>query len=90
MTAATRKRLRAIIRRARWKKATSAEFKNAPHSYIIAMKSGPEWRYFANAIRKHGVYRSWHRKRFKYLVIDGYCYWTCFPALNRARSDTLD
>jgi hypothetical protein len=97
LDAATKSRLREIIRTEPWKPASSPQYKDAPHSYLIAYNYPvPEtgvsrWKFFADAIAQCGEYRTWkHRFRYKYLIIDGYCYWTDFPALNRAKADTLD
>jgi len=86
----TRTRLRLIIKEAKWKKASSPRYKTAPHSYIIAHNCGPEWKWFYEQIRNHGTYRTWHGHRYKYLILDRYCYWVDWPALNRAKADTLD
>jgi hypothetical protein len=91
-----RDRVRKIVKQAAWKAATAPEYALAPHHYIVAMKSGPEWGYLAKAIRKYGEVRSWLRRRdrkrfrYKYLVLDGYCFWVMWPVLNRARATTLD
>jgi hypothetical protein len=85
-----RAELRKVIREASWTKASSAAYKNSPHHYIIAMRCGPEWRWFYGIIRDYGVYRTWHGHKYKYLVLDRKCYWVDFPALNRADVDTLD
>jgi hypothetical protein len=83
-------RLRKIIVDANWQSARSARYADAPHQYIIAHRSGPEWKVFADAIRMHGVYRTWKGHRYKYLILDNRCYWVDFPALNRAYVNTLD
>src|SRR5882672_3823833 len=83
-------RIRRIIAEAKWEKARSAAYANAPHQYIICFRSGPEWKVFADAIRTHGVYRTWKGHRYKYLILDGKCHWVDFPALNRADVTTLD
>jgi hypothetical protein len=91
MTAATRKKLRAIIRAWKWKRATSPQFKHAPHSYVVWHSSDKkDWDFFVSAIRKHGVWRRWHGNRYRYLLIDSYVFWCCWPCLNRAKADTLD
>lgn len=82
--------LQKIIREVTWKTASSARYKDAPHAYIICFRSGPEWKVFADAIRDCGEYRTWHGYRYKYLQIDSFVYWVDFPALNRAKADTLD
>ncbi len=83
-------RARKIIREAPWKVASSAAYRSSPHSYIIAMRSGPEWREFAGFIKTFGTYRTWHGHKYKYLIIDSNAFWIDFPALNKAPADTLD
>lgn len=90
LTIARANELRKIIRDAPWKASTSDRYKTAPHQYIIATNSGPEWKFFADNIAKYGEVRSWRGHRYKYLVVDDYCYWVMFPVLNRALVDTLD
>ena len=93
---ATQDELREIIRTAAWKTATSKEYRLAPHQYIVAMNCGPEWKVLADAIKTYGEWRTWLRRsdrtgwRYKYLILDSYCYWTMFPVLNRAKTSTLD
>lgn len=82
--------LRKIIVEANWETARSLRYATAPHQYIICFRSGPEWKVFADAIRTHGVYRTWKGHRYKYLILDRKCYWVDFPALNRADDSTLD
>lgn len=95
----TLQKLRKFIREQKWKSASSPAYANAPHSYIIAFwYPGPDsrfdnktpWKWFADLIREHGTYRSWRGHRYRYLLLDGYAFWTDFPALNKARQDTLD
>jgi hypothetical protein len=96
MPRAVEAKVRRIIRDAEWKSSTSEEYKLAPHQYIVAMKCGPEWKFLSDSIRDYGEYRSWLRRRdrrvfrYKYLIVDDYCYWTMFPVLNRAKKNTLD
>jgi len=90
---AKKDRLRAIIRDANWKSSTSDEYKDAPHSYIIYFKDSkahhPGWKFFAECIRLHGTMRKWRKSQFKYLIVDSYAYWVCWPAVNRVKADTL-
>ena len=86
----TRKKLRSLIRKSPWRYASSARFKDAAHSYIIYFWKPASWKWFASIIRRHGVYRSWRGCRYKYLLLDGDCFWIDWPALNRAKADTLD
>jgi hypothetical protein len=90
VTIARANELRKIIRDAAWKTSTSERYKTAPHQYIIATNSGPEWKFFADNIATYGEIRSWRGHRYKYLVVDEYCYWVMFPVLNRALVDSLD
>jgi hypothetical protein len=90
MDRAVLKSIRAIIRAAKWKHSTSAEYRTAPHSYLIAQRCGPEFKVLADAVRAHGVYRTWRGNRTKYLILDGKCYWVMWPVLNRADAGTLD
>ena len=94
LTSERKEQLRAIIRDAKWKTASSARYRTAPHSYIICFKDSPAhhpgWQFFDKAIRECGEYRTWKGHRYKYLIIDSFAYWVDFPALNRAKADTLD
>jgi hypothetical protein len=90
LTIARANELRKIIREAHWKASTSSRYKTAPHQYIIATDSGPEWKLFADNIATYGEMRSWRGHHFKYSIVDDYCYWVMFPVLNRALVDTLD
>src|SRR5216684_6177923 len=80
--------LRETIAKATWEVAKT--YKDAPHSYIIKFRSGPEWGKFAGLIKHCGTYRTWKGHRYKYLVLDGKAYWVDWPALNRADAATLD
>jgi hypothetical protein len=90
LTIARANELRQIIREAHWKASTSDSYKTAPHQYIIATDSGPEWKLFADNIATCGEIRSWRGRRYKYLIVDDYCYWVIFSVLNRALADSLD
>jgi hypothetical protein len=83
-------KLRAVIKESPWKTATSARYKDAPHSYIIFFNGKTVWKWFAGRIRKHGVYRTWKGYKYKYLLVDGEAFWLDWPALNKAAADTLD
>jgi hypothetical protein len=88
--------LRKIIRTAACKTATAPEYRLDPHQYIIAQKCGPEWKVLADAIKTYGEWRTWLRRsdrrrfRYKYLILDSYCYWLMSPVLNRAKANTVD
>lgn len=82
--------VREIIRKAPWKTASSAAYRSAPHSYIIAQRSGPEWGRVADLIKRCGVYRTWRGHKYKYLIVDELAFWVDFPALNKALKSTLD
>jgi hypothetical protein len=88
--------LRRIIRDVEWKSSSSEEYKLAPHQYIVAMKYYKQFKFLSAAIAKHGEYRTWLRRRdrrrfrYKYLILDDYCYWVMWPILNRAKANTLD
>ncbi len=64
------KKLRALVQASPWRKATSAPFRDAPHSYVIFFWAKRPWKFFAHKIRKYGVYRTWRGHRYKYLVLD--------------------
>jgi hypothetical protein len=90
-------KLRKFIREAKWKTASSPAYRSAPHSYVIAFWFKEEthdgktaWKWFADLIRDYGEYRTWRGHRYKYLILDGHCFWVDFPALNKAKADTLD
>jgi hypothetical protein len=83
-------KLRRTIKESPWKTATSPRYKNAPHSYIIWFNGVTTWRWFAGRIRKHGQYRTWRGHKYKYLLLDGEAFWLDWPALNRAKANTLD
>lgn len=89
ITPAEEAEARAIVAKVTWKQSTSEEYKTAPHSYIIKQKFPQEWDRLADLIKNCGVYRTWRGHRFKYLILDGYCYWSMWPVLNRAKSDTI-
>jgi hypothetical protein len=96
MPARIRAKVRKIVKQASWTTARSPEYALAPHQYLVAMRSGPEWGVLAKAIRAFGEYRTWLRRRdrkrfrYKYLVLDRRCYWEMWPVINRASSSTLD
>jgi len=102
ITPVERVKIRKIIREVKWKPATSAAYKDSPHSYIIAYDFPLDrfkmsaWKMFSTVIAQCGEYHEWTPKgsnqsyRYKYLVLDGYCYWVDFPALNRAKADTIN
>lgn len=91
LTADRKQRLRAIIRDAEWRTATSPEYKDAPHAYIRYFDTRRAWKTLDRAIAECGEYRTWKKRyRYKYLILDGYAYWTIWPVLNRAKADTLD
>jgi hypothetical protein len=75
-----------------WKPASSARYKNAPHSYIIYhwKDLAETWKRGSDLIKKYGETRAWHGHKYKYLVFDGMVYWVDWPALNRAEEATLD
>ena len=81
---------RGIIAQARWKQTSSPQYRDCPHSYIIAHRCGPEWKQLADLITMYGEYRMWRKYRFKYLFLDGEIFWVDFPALNRAPEASLD
>lgn len=93
---ARRARLRDIIKSEPWKAASSARYADAPHTYLICFwypkpATGVSlWKEFADAIKECGEYKTWKGYRYKYLQIDSYVYWVDFPALNRAKAETLD
>lgn len=88
--------MRRIIRDVEWKSSSSEEYKLAPHQYIVAMKRYKEFKFLSGAIAKYGEYRTWLRRRdrrrfgYKYLILDGRCYWSMWPVLNRAKAKTLE
>jgi len=84
------KRLRAIIRGSNWKTAASAKYRTCPHSYLIFFDSKTKWLWFSKQIKRFGTYHHWRGHRYKYLLLDGECFWVDWPALNRAKVDTLD
>lgn len=60
------------------------------------MKCYKEFKFLSDAIAKYGEYRSWLRRRdrrrfrYKYLILDGRCYWLMWPILNRAKANTRE
>jgi hypothetical protein len=90
LPSATLEKLRTLIRASPWKTASSPRYKNSPHSYIIFFNGKRAWKFFAHKIRKFGAYRTWKGHRYKYLLVDDECFWIDWPALNRAKADTLD
>lgn len=72
-------RAKAFITASRWQFAkTMPQF---PHEYTVrawAEKAGtvPEFEHFVMFIRETGTPREWHGRRFIYLEIDGWKYWT--------------
>jgi hypothetical protein len=97
--ASTLKKLRALIKKSPWRTASSPQYRNAPHSYIIAFwytdndknyENKTAWKWFADVVSTYGEYRTWRGHKYKYLIVDRKCYWVDFPALNRAALDTLD
>ncbi len=87
---ATLEKLRTLIKKSPWKAASSPQYKNAKHSYLIFFWAKRPWKFFAHKVRKFGVYRAWRGHKFKYLLLDGECFWVDWPALNRAKQSTLD
>ncbi len=86
-----RERLRVLVREFSWKKASSPRYRNSPHRYVIFFESNKtKWKWFAGQIRRFGEYRTWRGQRYKYLLLDGECLWIDWPALNKAKADTLD
>jgi hypothetical protein len=96
MTRRYRTKLRRTIQDVEWKSSSSEEYKLDPHQYIVAMKCYKEYKFLSDAIAKYGEYRRWVRRRdgrrfrFKYLILDGRCYWLMWPVLNRAKANTLE
>ena len=86
----TLRKIRTTIRTATWKQASSPQYRDAPHSYLIWFGHTTVWKWFAAKIRKHGTYRTWRGHKYKYLLLDGDAFWIDWPALNKARADTLD
>lgn len=89
--------VRAFIRDSTWEHARSERYKKTPHRYIIKFRANigvESWQRFSDLIRDCGRYRNWTRDgktyRYRYLIVDGDCYWTDWPALNRADAKTLD
>jgi hypothetical protein len=83
-------KLRRVIKKSVWKVASSARYRDAPHSYLIFFGHATVWKWFASRIRRHGTYRTWRGHKYKYLLLDGECFWTDWPALNKAKANTLD
>src|SRR6266853_5724677 len=69
------KKLRTLIRTCSWKNATSTKYKACPHSYVIFFDSKTKWLWFSKQIKRFGTYRSWKGHRYKYLLLDGDCFW---------------
>jgi hypothetical protein len=65
-----------------------------PHSYPVLFQpkgfTKREWTRLSKLIRRCGQPRQWQGRRYKYLIVDGFCYWTMWPVLNRAKASTLD
>jgi len=84
------KKLRTLIRTCSWKNATSDRYKNSPHSYLIFFDNKTKWLWFSKQIKRFGTYRTWKGHKYKYLAVGDEVFWTDWPALNRAKADTLD
>jgi hypothetical protein len=96
---ATLKKLRSLIRKSPWRTASSPRYRDARHSYLIAFwfpdkdpafDDKTQWKWFADLIRERGEYKSWRGRKYKYLTVGKEVFWVDFPALNRAKADTLD
>jgi hypothetical protein len=85
--------VRDIISRVQWTHSTSPEYKDAPHSYVIKFRplgiTEREWCRLEYLTKHTGVVRSWRKYRFKYLIVDDYCYWVIWPVFNRAALKTI-
>lgn len=90
LTVERRQKVRQCVARAKWKRSTSEEYKDAPHSYIRFFDVPKLWKFLADTIRDCGEFRTWKRQRYKYLILDGYCYWSMWPIVNRAKAETLN
>ena len=75
---------RAIIAQYPWKTATSPQYRDAPHSYIIRGKCGRGWQELAELVWEYGVPRQWRGRTFTYLEVDGDVFWVMGKVLNRA------
>jgi hypothetical protein len=88
------KEVRDIIAKAQWRHSTSEEYREAPHSYIVQDQpkgfTKREWTRFSKLISDCGEPRHWKGRRYIYLILDGFAYWTMWPILNRAKTNTLD
>ena len=84
------KKLRAIISGSNWRTATSAKYKTCPHSYLNFFDSKTKWLWFSRQIKRFGTYKIWKGHKYKYLTVGDEVFWTDWPALNRAKADTLD
>ena len=82
--------LRELIERCAWKASTSARYRTAPHSYIVQERSGDEWKSMSEAIDKFSTECGWRGHRFKYMVLDGQCYWQMGNIINKASESTLE
>lgn len=71
------KKLRTLIQKSPWRKATLAPYRDAPH--IILFWNKKPWQWFSDQI--NGEYKTC-RGRYKYPLLDGDCFWVDLPALN--------
>lgn len=90
--------VRSFIEKIQWTPAKSARYQKCPHSYVIKWRplgiSVEDWDRFAYLIKHCSVARQWRDPggglhRYWYLILDGFCYWVDFPALNRADASSL-
>ena len=81
---------RAVITQAPWKVATSPQYRNFPHSYIIRGKCGPGWHHLAEMVWDYGTPRQWRGATFTYLEVDGDVFWVMGAVLNRAPASSLE
>ena len=84
-------RAKSLVKELTWEKASSAQYKDAPHEYAVRDKNPKAaWDELAKLIKQHGEYRKWRTVKFKYFIHDGYAYWIVGIIINRTYEDSLE
>lgn len=68
------------IEQAKWRESNYI----SPHQYFVFEQNMEAFRVLREAIKERGVTGEFLGRRYKYLLHEGWKYWTIFPVINRA------
>ena len=64
-----------------WRKTNYVQ----PHEYFMQKEYPEVFNVLVRKIKNEGTYEEFQGKKYKYLIIGQYQYWSVYPALNRAK-----